>query len=83
MTTLNIPETGIKYFAAAIAKEHRVVYISNPLDDLSITLANLSGDTVYPDETLDLLIALKRSGVIDGPTAILLCHRHLEETFNV
>lgn len=46
-------------------------------------ITRLADDTVVTDVTEDLLVALKRADVIDGPTMIDLLGRHLDECRHV
>ena len=42
-------------------------------------ITRLADDHVETDETEDLLVALRRAHVIDGPTMVDLLGRHLDE----
>lgn len=47
---------------------------------LAEVITHLAGDEVKPDETEELIIALRRANVIDGPTMVTLLGRYFDET---
>lgn len=63
----------------ALAKEHGIQYVETDSDRFAVLATELSGDTVKPDEVADLLLALMRANVIDGPTRLRLHLRYLKE----
>ena len=47
---------------------------------LAQVMPRLAGDDANPDETEQLVIALRRANVINGPTAVALLGRYFDET---
>lgn len=47
---------------------------------LAEVVTHLSDDEVKPDETENLVIALRRANVIDDPTMVTLLGRYFEES---
>ena len=74
-----IQKISIADYIASLAKQNNVVYEKNHLDDFAKTITELSGDEVRQDDTLDLIIALKRSGVISKKDVVKLSTKHLRE----
>ena len=66
-------------YVLSLAKQNNVIYKKNKLDDFAITITELSGDEVRQDDILDLLIALKRNGVISNKEVVKLASKHLRE----
>ena len=69
----------IDSYVASLAKQHGIAYIKSGNDALADVITRLADDTVVTDETEDLLVALKRAAVIDGPTMVDLLGRHLDQ----
>lgn len=68
----------VRQYVAALARRHGVVYAKTDNDALADVITRLASDDVLTDETEDLLVALKRAHVIDGPTMVSLLGRHLD-----
>lgn len=79
MMELDIPKSGLAQFVSELAAQHGVVYKQTGNINLARTITRLSGDDVIPDETERLVIALRRAGVIDGPTMVQLLGRYFDE----
>lgn len=75
----SVTPTGV--YVHALAKEFGVVYQRTPTDELADVITRLSGDTVDIDATENLIVALRRAGIIDGPTMVSLLGKHLDERF--
>jgi hypothetical protein len=73
--------TGI--YVAELARRHGVVPVRTSHDALAEVIARLSDDDIATDETEDLIVMLKRAGVIDGATLVDLLGRHLDERRHV
>lgn len=80
---LIIPITGLREYIVDIARRYGVSYVRTPSDDLAEVITGLSGDEVESDETKDLIVALRRANVIDGPTMVSLLGNYLDERHNV
>ena len=76
----DIPMTGLKAYIADLAKRHDVVYVTTGGSALAQVITRLAGDDGNPDETEKLVYALRRANVINGPTAVALLGRYLDET---
>ena len=74
-----LPVSSVSGYVASIAKQHGVSYLRTPSDELADVVTRLSGDEVSTDATEDLIVALRRANVIDGPTMISLLGSHLDE----
>lgn len=74
-----IDEHDVRQYVATLAKQHGVVSVKTGADALAEVITRLSDDKVRTDETEDLLVALGRAHVIDGPTFVNLLGRHLDE----
>jgi hypothetical protein len=59
------------------------VYTKNKLDDFAKTITELSGDEVRQDDILDLIIALKRNGIISNKDVVKLSSQYLRERKNL
>lgn len=80
MPTANtIDKEDVGHYVAALARRHGVVYAKTGNDALAEVITRLADDDVRTDETEDLLVALKRANVIDGPTMVALLGRHLDQ----
>lgn len=67
--------------AKELAIKHGVSYQKNALDEFAKTITELAGDTVTQDDTMDLLLALKRKDVINKKELINLASQHLRERY--
>lgn len=79
MTIANIPTSGLRDFVASLAQKHGVRYAKTSNDALAEVVTRLAGDVVIPDETEDLIVALKRANVIDAETMVALLGNYLDE----
>lgn len=66
-------------YIRGLAREHNVRYVRTPEDALADVITSLSGNEVIPDEAENLRVTLKRAGVIDESTCVLLLGNHLDE----
>ena len=71
--------TTVSEYVRSLALKHQVSYQRNRLDAQADTITELSGDKVGKDATLDLLIALKRSGVATKSEVAELTAKHPHE----
>lgn len=74
-----LPRTGIADFVRGLAKKRGVQYRPNGLDAWALKVSELSGDTVQPDETLNLLVSLRRAQIISLSQMAQLATLHLRE----
>jgi hypothetical protein len=72
-------ETPTATYILLLCKENNIVYKKNALDDFAKTITELSGDEVRQDDILDLIIALKRNGIISNKDVVKLVSQHLRE----
>lgn len=82
MISRDIPTSGLADFVRKLALEHGVHYASDAysgLDDLADTTTRLAGDEVTTDETEDLIVQLKRAGVIDAGEMVEMLGRYVDE----
>ncbi len=63
----------------ALADRFGVVYRPTPLDAWAETVTELSGDSIEPDPTADLLVALVRAGHLTSLDLVRLLSQHLHE----
>lgn len=63
-----------------LAKHYNVRYHPTPADDVAMVATRLAGDDVAPDAIEDLVVAMKRAGVISGPQMVALLGRYLAGT---
>ena len=70
-------------YIAKLARRHHITYARTPDDALAEIAMRLADDEVVTDEIEDLIVALKRAGVIDGATMVDLLGRHLDEAHHV
>jgi hypothetical protein len=66
----------------ALAMRSGVRYQLTSADVLADTATRLSGDDVTPDEVEDLVVALKRAGIITGQEMVDLLGAYLAEKFS-
>ncbi|CDQ10443.1 conserved hypothetical protein [Acidithiobacillus ferrivorans] len=78
-----IDKKDVRQYVAALARRRGVVYAKTGNDALAEAITRLADDDVRTDETEDLLVALKRAHVIDGPTMVSLLGQHLDECRHV
>ena len=69
----------VKKYIQDLASAHGVVYTETSADRLADTITQLSGDEVQPDHIEDLLVALRRVGVITCAEMVELLGRYLDE----
>lgn len=74
-----LPSEGVAAFVARFAASHGVAYRRTALDVWAETVTQLSGDDVRTDATCDLLVALKRRGLLSGAQMARLLVLHLRE----
>lgn len=70
---------GVRAYVVALARHHGVTYSKSREDALADVVTKLADDEIAPDATEDLIIALRRANVIDGPTMVDLLGRYLAE----
>lgn len=63
-----LDKNDVRRYVAALAQQHGIVYEKTGSDALAEAITRLAGDDVCTDETEDMLVALRRANVIDGPT---------------
>lgn len=66
-----------------LARKHGVDPACGPMDEAAVLITRLSGDEISSDRTEDLLVALKRTGAIDGRQMLLLLDAHLNESASI
>ena len=76
---IDIPTKNVEAFILDLAATHGVRYVKGPYDDLADTITRLSDDEVVIDGTEQLIIALKRAGVITGPEMVALLGAYFDE----
>jgi hypothetical protein len=80
-TLLRDREASVADYVRELADRHSITYTQTELDRFAETASRLVGDDLAPpDETENLLVALFRAGVIDGPTRTRLLARHINQT---
>lgn len=62
------------------ANQHGVCYRLTPDDALAEVVTRLSDDEIVTDEIEDLLVALKRAGVISGAEMVALLSEYLADS---
>lgn len=80
---LNIPKSGVKNYVHNLALAHHVVYTKTQGDVWAENVTRLAGDDVVTDEVEDMIVALKRSHVIDAKTMVMLLGNYLDERKHV
>jgi hypothetical protein len=70
-----------KAYVLALAKQVGVRYERTPEDELADVITRLSDDDVVTDEIEELIVALKRAGVINGSEMVALLSQYLDEKF--
>lgn len=79
----DIPATGMRAYVANLAQQYGIAYVKTGSGALAQVITNLADDDVRPDETEQLLIALRRANIIDGRNMVLLLGRYFDETRHV
>lgn len=67
----------VEEYVRALAAEHGVTLEQDAYANMAQVFTNLSGDDVQLDEVEQLLVGLKRKGVLQGPEMILLQAEYL------
>ena len=75
----NMPTKDFAQYIKYLAKKHNVVYERTYADAFADKATELAGDEVITDEIDDLLVALKRAGIIDGKELVDLLGGYLYE----
>lgn len=83
ITTSDFPTTGVATFVADVARRHGVSYVRSSNDALADFITQFSDDDVVTDGTEDLIVALKRSKVIDGSQMVALLGNYMDEAKHV
>ncbi|WP_404406860.1 hypothetical protein [Pelagibacterium halotolerans] len=63
----------------SLAKQHGIVASRTRLDDWADDVTRLAGDDVNFDEVQELIVALRKAGVVDGVELTRLHSRYLDE----
>lgn len=79
MAATDIPTTGLAEYVTELARKHGVHYVRTADDALAEVFSRLSDAEVETDDTQDLIVALRRSKVIDDEGLILLLRRYFAE----
>lgn len=79
MTVIDVPTSGLAEFVANLARKHGVRYARTGVDDLADVITRLADDVVVPDDTENLIVALKRANVIDSFTMVSLLGNYFDE----
>ena len=79
MTDIDVPTSALAEFIADLARKHGVRYVRTGVDDLADVITRLSDDVVVPDDTENLIVALRRAHVIDSSTMVSLLGNYLDE----
>ena len=74
-----IPTTGVAKFVRDLARASEVKYIRTRLDTWAETVTKLAGDDIKSGPVQDLLVALKRVGVITSDELAALLINYLRE----
>lgn len=64
---------------AAMAARHGITYTATAADEWAEIVTPLCGDDLSTDDTRDLLVALRRAGIISGAEMVALLGRQLCE----
>jgi hypothetical protein len=62
-----------------LARQHQISASRTELDDWADDVTRLAGDNVHLDEVEELIVALRRAGVVDGIELTRLHSRYLDE----
>ena len=76
------PESTEAY-VLALAQRCGVRYVKMLDDDLADVITHLSDDEVVPDDIENLIVAMKRAGVISGAEMVDLLSRYLTEKYRI
>ena len=79
----DIPTSGLAKYITDLANQYNVTYVRTFYDELAATITKLSDDEVEPDDIENLLITLKREGILSGKDMLSLLVNYLREKFNV
>jgi hypothetical protein len=74
-----MPSERLSSFIVGLARQHGIPCARTGSDALADVITRLADDEIVTDETEDLLVALRRANVIDGPMMVLLLGRYLDE----
>lgn len=83
MMNINIPSSGLAAFVTELAQRQGIQDVRTGQSALARVITGLADDEVAPDATERLIIALRRSKAIDGPTMLTIQGRYLNEKFHV
>lgn len=79
MSSIVIPEAGFKEFIINLAREHKVKFVSTELTRLADKISELSDSDVVLDDIENLVVALRKAGVITGHEMGLLIQGYYYE----
>ena len=83
ITIADPPTIGVATFVADVARRHGVSYVRGSNDALADFITQFSDDDVVTDGTEDLIVALKRSKIIDGSQMVTLLGNYMDEAKHV
>ncbi|ABM17310.1 hypothetical protein [Marinobacter nauticus] len=75
-------QPNIRSYVIDLADQLGIRYQATPEDALADIATRLAGDEVVIDEIEDLLVALKRTGAINGNEMVTLLGQYLDEKFS-
>lgn len=79
MKNIDIPKANFRQFIVDLAAQHDLDYRKTYADEWAETVTRLCGDEVVTDDVDQILVTLKRSGVITSEELVSLLGGYLEE----
>ncbi len=76
-----LQNSSVRCLVADLARQHNIVYVKTRGDEWADSVTQLLGDDVTNDDTRNILVALKRAGVLTGREMSDLLAKHLCEVF--
>lgn len=73
--------TRVSKFVENLALQHGITYVRSRGDEFAEFVTKMAGDDAAADLTENLLVTLKKSGIIDNDTLVILLGEHLDEKF--
>ncbi|MDF1600335.1 hypothetical protein PZ895_11245 [Mesorhizobium sp. YIM 152430] len=75
----NLTQSSAEQAVRDLARRHQITASRSQIDDWADDVTRLAGDDVTLDEVEELIVGLRRKGVVDGAELTRLHSRYLEE----
>lgn len=71
-TVINLPTSNFRQFILDLAARNNITHTRTICDEWAEAVTRISGDDVHTDEIDDLLVAMKKAGVVSAEEMLQL-----------